>query len=512
MQGNATGRAVARWWLGLFVVGFVVYGLTANRGAQWQDSGYHILRVVNGEVVNPLGLALSHPLHHNLGRFAAYIGMFEPCLAVTLLSSLAAALAVANVFGCVTALTRCLPAGLFAALALGLAHTFWQLATLAETYTLTAALLAAECWCIAAFAQSRRGKWLALAWLFNGIGLANHVLALLTIPVLVGVTIVALRRDRANVRAAAAGAGLWLIGSLPYTVLVGWAAYQTGDLAGALRSALFGEGYTEAVLNVTPSARQLLVTVAFTLLNFPNLVLPLAAYGLFVARRSDVPMMARRALAAGLLIHMLFAFRYDIVDQHTFFLPSYLLLTVFAGVGFAGLLQCGTSPRRRLVTQLALVSLAWTPALYAVAPYVARTPVVARRLTALGWPEHRKPYRDDYVYALVPWSVLEDSAERMSRAAIEAAGPAGLIVCEGRMSEFAIRYRVMRGGFDGIAVAWAAEPAALEEATRAGRSVVLVPRLADAPSLSPPMGSWQRVGDVYVLDRRAATDGGADGE
>ena len=34
-------------WSAVFLAAFAVYAATANRGAQWQDSGYHILRVVN---------------------------------------------------------------------------------------------------------------------------------------------------------------------------------------------------------------------------------------------------------------------------------------------------------------------------------------------------------------------------------------------------------------------------------------------------------------------------------
>src|SRR3972149_4835930 len=94
-------RTICVAWFALFTAGFALYAATANRGAQWQDSGNHILRVVPHQPINPLGLALSHPLHHWLGRFAVSFNLFQPCFAVTLVSALTAAIAVANTFGCV---------------------------------------------------------------------------------------------------------------------------------------------------------------------------------------------------------------------------------------------------------------------------------------------------------------------------------------------------------------------------------------------------------------------------
>src|SRR3990172_5888707 len=153
-------RTVCVAWFALFTASFVLYAATANRGAQWQDSGNHILRVVTHEPVNPLGLALSHPLHHWLGRFAASFDLFEPCFAITLVSAVTASIAAANTFGCVYSLTRQWSAALFAALSIAVAHTFWQMATLTETYTLTVALLSGECWCLILYAETRRPVYL----------------------------------------------------------------------------------------------------------------------------------------------------------------------------------------------------------------------------------------------------------------------------------------------------------------------------------------------------------------
>ncbi len=494
------GASIAVWWFALFAISFVLYAATANRGVQWQDSGHHILRIVTGESVNPLGLALSHPLHHWLGRLAVWFDLFDPCLAITLVSSLAAACAIANTFGCVQTLTGRLPAALLAAASLGLAHTFWQLATLAESYTLTAALLAGECWSLAAFARSRRPGFLGLAFLLNGFGVANHMLAALTTPVLAAVLLIALFQGRMALRHAALASALWLAGSLPYLGLVVAEAVRSGDLAGTIHSALFGLSYSDAVLNLTPSLRQLGIGMGFAALSFPNLLLPAALYGFVKARRYGVATLARRSLTAGLVIHLVFAFRYDIVDQHTFFLPLYVLLTMFGGIGFAAVLNRQSASSRRIAVIAAVVLLVLTPGWYALAPSIARGPRIARLLDAFGWAPRHRPYRDEYVYRLIPWSIAERSAQRMSQEAVELAGDRGLILVEDRMAEFAVRYQIHRLKPNGVRILPNASLEGMLDALRHSRPVVLVPRSVEKPRTDPPLGAWRRVGDLYLLD------------
>jgi len=478
-------------WFVAFASAALLYVATANRWAQWQDSGYHILRVVTHETVNPLGLALSHPLHHWLARFAVWLGFTEPCHAVTLVSSIAAAIAVANIFGCVITLTGSRLAGVFAAASFALAHTVWQLATLAETYTLAAALLSAECWCLLVFLRSHRTAYLCGALLFNGLGVSNHLLAGLTTPVLAAVLIWAPARRVIRTRDAIAASALWLIGIAPYVSMVVAEWLRTADAAGTLRSALFGQGYADEVLSTSLSPRTLLIALAFIVLNFPNLLLPIAFYGL-ARPMKEAPPVTRRALLAGLIIHAVFVLRYPIVDQHTFFVPLYVFVAIFAGVGFARILRALTPPRRRTVVGIAWALLALTPLWYAALPSVAR------RMNVLASVERHRPYRDDYVYLFTPWSVAERSAERMSRHAVQLGGDHGLIIVEDRMAEFAVRYRALRDAATGVRIVSSlADPGF----PPTGRPVVFVPAHVDhPPAPAPPLTAWKRVGDLYLLE------------
>ncbi len=481
-----------RGWLMLFAASFLLYGLTSNRGAQWQDSGEHIWRIITGNVLNERGLALSHPLHYYLGRLANAPGLRAPAHAITLVSALAGAVAVANAYGCVLTLTRCRIASAVAAISLALAHTIWQMATITETYTLVIALLSAELWALVLFQKTGKPKFALFMALMNGLGIANHMLASLTTPLVLGIAIGALMQKRLSIKHMLAGAGLWLLGSLPYSALVFTEWRSTGDLSGTLSSALFGRDFAPAVMQFLPNARNAAVTVSFVLLNFPNLLLPLAVVGMRSAWRNRKRRTDTWLLALVLVIHAGFAARYNVIDQHTFFLPTYLLLCMLGGVGLANLLDKATTARRRTIIMLAAASLAITPIIYAVAPRMARS------LGVLSAIERHKPYRDDYTYLLTPWSFEETSADRMGRRAEELAADGAVIIFEDAMAKGALRYHLRRREPGVIKLMPASDVKDIQALAAKSVSIVLVPRDRNAPATPAPNGGWHRNGDLYT--------------
>ena len=506
-------RPVYQGWLAVFLITLAVYAATANRGAQWQDSGAYILSVTTGELKNPLGLALTHPLHYGLGRLSLQLLSFaEPSAAITWVSSLAAALTVANVYGAARCLTGNGRAALFAAASLGVAHTFWRLATVAEVYPVSAALLAGECWCLIAFLRGggRGAMWGML--LLNGLGVANHLQGGLTTPVLLVVTLLAVRGGRITLGQITIGAVLWFVGTLPYSGLVLRELLTTGDWSGTIRSALFGNRgmFQGSVLAVSIPVKYTAITIGFMLLSFPNLFLPSAIFGLLKRQALQVPTAVNRALIAGLVIHALFVLRYNVIDQYTFMLPTYVFLSLFAAMGAAAFAANRSEPRGRkpgrAVGGLAVLLLIATPGLYALAPLVTRHLGVLERA---GLARH-KPYRDDDVYLFVPWACAEGSAERMSREAVSLAGADGLILVADPMGRDAVRYCVIRDGRTGIDVkpflARQAEETVKEAmaASSTGRRVVFVPD--DVTKPLPAGLTAERQGDLYLVRCIASRD------
>jgi hypothetical protein len=491
-------------WLGSFVVALALYGATANRGAQWQDSGSQQVRILTGHIEHPLGLALCHPLHYYLGRAAIHLPISEPAFAITLLSSLAGAIAVANLAATIQLLTRCTVATLIASAAFTLSHTFWQHATYTEIYTLLAAFLTGEWLCLARFATTGRPHYLLLLGLLNGLGIATHLLAALAFPADIAVLIWALASRKCGWRTPLAAAGLWICGTLPYSLLVLDTIFQSGNLADTLDSALFGR-FSAHVLNVGFGFHTLALSFGYLVYNFPGLTVPLAIYGVFAAlRHTLVARWLVRVLLFELVIYALFVIRYPVPDQYAFFFPVYLLCTLFAGLGLAQTLTWPHRRLRRAVLVAATITAVWTPAIYLGTASALRSRGLFRSMVA------NKPYRDGYRAFFVPWGLGANYAQDLNAAVSTLAGSRGLVLVEDPMIVVGLHYaqavgsipptveilRIDRAAFsEPVATLRARLSAALDD----GRPVVLVPRDRDRPAADIPQAQWERHGDIYRL-------------
>jgi hypothetical protein len=480
-------------WLAIFAGACALYGLTASRAIGWQDSGQFVVRVMRGELADPYGLALTHPLHFWICRLCVLALPVDPARLLPIISAIFGALAVANVFGIVKFLTRVNLAAIIAAVSLAFAHTFWHMSTLAKGIDpLAAALWTAEFWALVRWDQSRKAKWLIIVFFFNGLGLACLNMALLSLPVIGIILIIALRNGQGCWRTVFLSAIAWLIGSSLFTGYVAAVAWNSGDIAGTIHSALFGN-YANAVAGRGFPIRYTLTSIAFTILSFPNLILPAAALGVMRGRSIGVPKLSRIALVWMLGIHLLFVLRYGVIDQYTFLLPAYAMIAIFAGIGLAVVKERWQVGRRNAVLAVAIPAMLLTPVLYFFVP------ALARHFDVLGAQARHRPYRDDYRYLFVPWGLGEDSARRMSHQAVELAGRDGVIISEDPMGTFAIRYQLERMHRPGVKIVATADAGLVTRAAAGGRPVVLVPATTENSPAPPPRGTWQRRGDLYLL-------------
>ncbi len=476
-----------RTWAVVLAGALLLFIATASQTIQWQDYGQFVQRIVDRELISQYGLALAHPLHYWIGTAAVKLLPLAPPHAVAFVSALFGAIAVANVFGIVHTITRRLGPALLAAGGLALAHTWWRMSTMPECYTITVAALTAELWALLKWDQTRRPGWLILIFLFNGLGFANHNLALLTLPVIGIVLLVAWRKQvRWNIVAGCALA--WIIGSSLYLGLIVQQWLATDHFTDVLRSALFGSGFADKVAATHLPLKYLLTSIAFTILSFPNLTLPLSVFGLARAKQGGMTTLTRIAFTAALLIHLLFVLRYNVIDQYTFLLPAYALLAIFAGIGANGVInQWPRCQRRFLIASTALV-------LFTPIVYLAAVPI-ARHFNVLGQNLRNKPYRDDYQYLFIPWGVAHTAADRMSRQAVELAGHDGVIIVEDSMATFAVQYQLSRRELSKVQWVNQITDPAVWQAVLDHRPVVLVPASVD----HVPVGDgWQRQGDLYL--------------
>ncbi|MHC4791845.1 MAG: protein O-mannosyl-transferase family [Planctomycetota bacterium] len=82
----------------VFLAAAVLYVATCAPGPLWQDSGMYQYRILHNDVEGKLGLALAHPLYHIIGIGVKYIPFGEFAYRVNLISAIAAAFTIANLF------------------------------------------------------------------------------------------------------------------------------------------------------------------------------------------------------------------------------------------------------------------------------------------------------------------------------------------------------------------------------------------------------------------------------
>lgn len=402
-QGEWASRA--RVW-GVAALGaLTLYTLTMAPGMLWGDSGDAQIRVLTGTLTDARELARAHAPYYAVAIGLHRLTGADAAWAANLVAALAGAVTVANFAWLLTHFVRRLVTLVAGTAMLLLSHTLWQLSTGAEVVTFSTMCLSFETGAIVTFLAGRRPIWLVLAGLANGIGWSTHNLAMLMWPAY-AVLIVLEWRRRPPARVLAAAGAAWLIGVLPLIVLTAMECLRSGSVSDAVRSLLVGR-YSRQVFNVELGLGTAARAMACVAMNFPTPLILLAPWGWWRLRR-----LQRRetwwflTVAGG--IYGLFAVRYRVPDQYTFFVHAYLFLVLFVAVGVESLADRG--PSQRLVIAILVLSVLGPPA-YAATPPIARAIPAARVLL----PAREIPYREPYCWFLRPWRIDYRGAERYAR-------------------------------------------------------------------------------------------------
>ncbi|HEU5318398.1 MAG TPA: DUF2723 domain-containing protein [Chloroflexota bacterium] len=271
--------------------------------------------------------------------------------------------------------TRWRAAGLAAAAALALSHTFWLFSARPDAYSLQTALLTCAAWALLRWRRSG-GVWaLGVAAAAVLGALLNHVMILASGFGLAGLALTAPRERRRELSFAIL---LALVGGAAALLAAGAAGVPLGDLAGAVLR----------YRATPPSLRELASVPAYLLYQFP-LSIALAAVGLVWLARRDSGLLAGIGLLylgnAALVLGRLASVR----DDFVFLLPSYVPVALLAGLGAAAALP-------RLGT-LAVAGIVAAPVV--VYPTASATAgALAARFTSA----RQLPGRDPVGYYLLP--------------------------------------------------------------------------------------------------------------
>lgn len=422
---------------GAALTGMLLYGLTAAPGLLWQDSALFQFRVWHFDAAGIEGLPLAHPLYILLARAFAWLPLgADYAFRVNLFSAAVAAIGLAFFIDLLLSLTNSRTAALVGTALLGVSHTYWTHAVIAEVYGLYSLGLVIELWILERFLRRSSATTFALLCLVNGLNLSNHLMALLHLPAYAGLFVWTLRNGRLRGRHLPMFLAAWLVGTTPYLWLIAGEIAAGEPVMQTLWYALVGPPKRSAIVMTVafPIGRQLLRAVQFFAMNFPTPLALLAPFGIWAAwrRRSSRPFIA--VILVVFATTFVFALRYLVPDQFVFFTPCYLLFAVFIAMGVAE----WTKRRNRRILACALC------AILPVAAYEIAPALVKRTQLATPFARHI-PYRDSYSYFLRPRKNGETSASQFARAAFARAAPDGLLIADRTVMNALIYARDVQG-------------------------------------------------------------------
>jgi hypothetical protein len=402
----------------------VLYVASCAPGVLWQDSGLIQYRLWHNDIAGNLGLALAHPLFYMVAIAANCIPIGEFGYRVNVLNAIISAFAVANLFLLLALWLRSLIPAVIGAASLALSHTFWQHAAMPEVYNLSIALLLLELVLLLLYAKTARPNWLYCLAFVNGLAIANHMFASITLLCCFVLLAILMRKKRIAPKQILGMAMLWMLGAFPYEYLIVKDIVVRGDFWLTMSSAAFGEGYRDSVLNLSLSGRIVKENFMWIALNFPTPNALLAFLGI-----SAVHSACRRRWFANIILaltalFLLFAFRYTVVDRYVFFIPFYCMVSILIGVGSARLLS---RRRNKTIGRIIIAFCLLTVPVYIVAPRIAQ------RLNVMTRPR-KIPYRNDYAYFLTPWKTGENGPDIFAEEAFKAVTPNALIIADSTTS------------------------------------------------------------------------------
>ncbi len=332
--------------LGIFVFVLVLYLKTLAPTVLYLQNPKLLDAAMLQMQVSVLGIThpTGYPTYLMLTHLFTYLPFGDPAYRVNLGSAAYAALAVVAVYVAGLLLGRRVVAAAFGALAFGLGTALWSQAVIAEVYTLNALLVSVTIVVLLLWREYRKDRYLLLSAFLVGLCLTNHLTSGLLLPAsLLFVALVDWRR-LVDARLVLGGAGLFLLGLTPYLYLPIRAAMDPPMDAnnptdfGRFWYVVSGGNLTGSFFSFGPSELpgRMVFYWEHLLDNMPFL-------GVMVALTGAVVMLLKDR-AVGIFLGFLFfgwlfhAVENNIPDIDLYFIPTYLVLSLWAAAGLGTLL------------------------------------------------------------------------------------------------------------------------------------------------------------------------------
>jgi hypothetical protein len=345
-EGRLRKAGVLLGGLGVFALVLVLYLKTLAPTVLYLQDPKLLDAVMLQMQVSVLGIThpTGYPTYLMLTHLFTHLPFGDPAYRVNLGSAVYAALAVVAVYAAGLLLGRRVVAAASGALAFGLGTALWSQAVIAEVYTLNALLVSATIVVLLLWREYRKDRYLLLSAFLVGLCLTNHLTSGLLLPAsLLLVALVDWRR-LVDVRLVVRGAGLFLLGLTPYLYLPIRAAMDPPMEAnnptdfGRFWYVVSGGNLTGSFFSFGPSElpERMVFYWEHLLDNMPFLVVMVALTGAVVMLLKD--------RAVGIFLGFLFfgwlfhAVENNIPDIDLYFIPTYLVLSLWAAAGLGTLL------------------------------------------------------------------------------------------------------------------------------------------------------------------------------
>lgn len=286
-----------------------------------------------------------YPTYTMLTYLFTYLPIGDVAYRVNLASAVFGALAVVVVFLVGLALCSRIVAAVVGALAFGVSGIFWSQAVIAEVYTLNALFVALTVLVLLFWRERREDKYLLVTAFFIGLSMTHNLSSGLLLPASFLFVLLVEPRKLVEWRLVLKGGGLFLLGLVPYVLLPVRASMDSplnvgnpsnwerfwGLVSGAQhKSTMFVFGAEEL-----PDRLYMYLNYLFAQFHWAILIAGIAG-AVYLLARDRAAFMLLSFLYLGWLFY---ALEFDIEDVYYYFIPTYLVLAVFAAVGFGALAQ-----------------------------------------------------------------------------------------------------------------------------------------------------------------------------
>jgi hypothetical protein len=324
--------------------------------------------------VHAATLSITHPTGYPtwtmLTHLFTYLPLGNDAYMSNLFSAVHGALAAFFVYAAAYLLTRSMAASVVGGLAFGLTQTLWSQSNLAEIYALNAAFEAALIFTLLLWRHRRtnpgtkaRGgsndRYLLAASFLLGLAMTNHMTSGLLFPAGALFVFLVDRSRFSDLGLVLKGMGFFLLGLLPYLYLPIRASMNPDSMEFDPSSPerfwrlVSGSSLNGQLIGLRPSdlADKLGGYFGYLTQNLSWPLLALAAVGLvMLARRDRAGAAFTGFLFTGWLVH---ALAYNILDVYIYFIPTYMILSLWAAAGAGGILEAvralGANRSRSLV-------------------------------------------------------------------------------------------------------------------------------------------------------------------